>query len=409
MKKIRCFITWNIVAVMVPRVNSLPTRLWRVSGTVWHPGQWPLTSVQADRRVNSPSVGGRREAARGRLTGPLHASFTDSRYCFLVLSWTPTVNGTRQSFGHQRCTLPRGRLGVVMSQDVTMPMSGPATVAADPVPHLHGEPVPGRCLVVGVVSVTPDSFSDAGKSFHPEQAIGRGMELMRLGADIIDVGGESTRPGAARVPLAEEQRRVLPVVTALAGAGAFVSIATVRARAAEAAIQAGAGMVTDMSGGLADPAMLPLVAGYKVPYVVMHWWGHGTAAVPRVADRAVVADVMAGLTRRIAAATAAGIAFEQLIVDPGLGFARTDEHNRQLLAHLAAFHQLGRPVLVGPARPERPGGKRNGVSAAVAVLAAAAGAWGVRAHDAETALDAVRVVAAVAIGRVAGKSPVHIE
>lgn len=283
--------------------------------------------------------------------------------------------------------------------------------------------MPGRCLVVGVVSVTPDSFSDVGKSFHPEQAVERGMELMRLGADIIDVGGQSTRPGAAPVPLAEERRRMLPVVTALAGAGAFVSIATVRARAAEAAIEAGAGMVTDMSGGLADPAMLPLLAGYKVPYVVMHWWGHNIAAVPRVADRTVVAEVMAGLTRRIAAATAAGIALERLIVDPGLGFARTDEHNWQLLADLGAFHQLGRPVLVGPARPEGPAGKRDGVSAAVAVLAAAAGAWGVRAHDAGTALDAVRVVAAVrdrsvpsapavvpvAIGWVAGKSPVHIE
>ena len=312
-----------------------------------------------------------------------------------------------------------------MPLDATKPASAfaPMPAGRTTVPQLQGGPEAGRCLVVGVLSVTPDSFSDPGKSFHPEHAIVRGMELMRLGADIIEVGGESTRPGAARVPLAEERRRVLPVVRALAEAGAFVSIDTMRTRVVAAAVEVGAAMVTDVSGGLADPAMLRSVAGYQVPYVVMHRWGHGAALAADAAHRTVVAEAMAWLTDRIAAATAAGIAFERLVVDPGLGFARTDEHNWQLLADLGAFHQLGRPVLVGPARPEGPAGKRDGVSAAVAVLAAAAGAWGVRAHDAGTALDAVRVVAAVrdrsvpsapavvpvAIGWVAGKSPVHIE
>ena len=196
---------------------------WRASGAVRRPSPWPLTLAQADRSVNRRSWeagGNRRIADWRRLTRRLNASVTDSRYCFLMLSLVPAVNGTRRSLGPNGCTLPGGRLGVVMPRDVTMPMSAPATVAAGPVPHPHGGPVPGRCLVVGVVSVTPDSFSDVGKSFHPEQAVERGMELMRLGADIIDVGGQSTRPGAAPVPLAEERRRMLPVVTALAGAGA---------------------------------------------------------------------------------------------------------------------------------------------------------------------------------------------
>jgi len=320
-----------------------------------------------------------------------------------------------------------------MTADVTghtPPLPG-GPAGAGEVPVLLGGPPARRCLVMGVVSVTPDSFSDVGKAFHPEQAIAHGMELLSLGADLIEVGGESTRPGATLVPLAEDRRRVLPVVRALTEAGGFVSIATVRARLAEAAIEAGAAMVTDMSGGLADPAMLPLLAGYEVPYVLMHWWGHASTGhpstghpstghpSPRAADRTVVAEVMAELANRAAAATAAGIAAERLILDPGLGLARTDEDNWQLLAHLGSFRQLGRPVLVGPlrtsfparalasmgrpevtagpgwGRPEDTAGKRGGAAAAIAVLAAAAGAWGVRSHDTRTVIDAVRVVTAV--------------
>ena len=290
-----------------------------------------------------------------------------------------------------------------MPLDATKPASAfaPMPAGRTTVPQLQGGPEAGRCLVVGVLSVTPDSFSDPGKSFHPEHAIVRGMELMRLGADIIEVGGESTRPGAARVPLAEERRRVLPVVRALAEAGAFVSIDTMRTRVVAAAVEVGAAMVTDVSGGLADPAMLRSVAGYQVPYVVMHRWGHGAALAADAAHRTVVAEAMAWLTDRIAAATAAGIAFERLVVDPGLGFARAEEHNWQLLAHLRAFHRLRRPILVGSARksfpgrllaapggPERPARGPDGAGAAIATLPAAPGARGGRGPHAAPARGA---------------------
>ena len=278
--------------------------------------------------------------------------------------------------------------------------------AAGPVSRLQGGPESERCLVVGVVNVAPDSFSDDGKSFHPERAIARGLELARSGADIIEVGGKSPRPGAAPVPLAEERRRVLPAVAALAQAGAFISISTTRSRIAEDAVRAGARMVADPSGGLADPGMLRSVAGSELPYVVTHGQGHGSGPRLHAPECDVIAEVMAKLTSRIAAATKAGIAFERLVVDPGLDFARTNEHYWRLLLRVQAFRQLGRPVLVGappkpllgrplagPAGLEHAAGQREGMSAAIAVFAAAAGAWGVRTYDAGPALDAVRVAA----------------
>lgn len=288
------------------------------------------------------------------------------------------------------------------------PAAGAGTGRLPTVPPLRGAPEPGRCLVMAVLTVTPDLFSDESRSFRPALAVARGLELLRQGADIIDVGGESARPGAAGLPLAEERRRVVPVIRELCTAGAFVSVDTTRARVAEAAVEAGARMVSDVSGGTADPAMLRFVAACGVPYVITQWRGTGSAGRPGAASRSVVAEVLAHLASRVSSATQAGIRFDRLVLDPGVGGAATDEHNWQLLAHLGEFRQLGRPVLVSPSRKSFPGpalrrlagtqrqpADRDAGSAAVAALAAETGAWGVRAHDAESTRDAVRVVAAV--------------
>jgi dihydropteroate synthase len=272
--------------------------------------------------------------------------------------------------------------------------------------------LPGdRCLVMGVVNVTPDSFSDGGRWFDPEAAVAHGLRLLDEGADLLDVGGESTRPGASRVPVDEERRRVLPVVGALASAGAVVSIDTMRARVAGEALDAGARLVNDVSGGLADDRMAPVVAERDVPFVVMHWRGHSTGmdALARYGD--VVSDVRAELAARVDALVAAGARADQLVVDPGLGFAKTGSHNWSLLAHLDVLLGMGLPVLVGASRKRflghllagsTPGGdtaplppqERDAASAAVSALAAAAGAWCVRVHDVAPSADAVRVAAA---------------
>jgi len=270
---------------------------------------------------------------------------------------------------------------------------------------VRGLPDLGRCRVVGVVNVTPDSFSDGGAFADATTAVRHGLELAAAGADIVDVGGESTRPGAGRVDADEERHRVEPVVAALAAEGVLVSIDTMRASTAEAALAAGARIVNDVSGGLADPALPRLVAAAGVPYVVMHWRAH-SAEMQRHADYAdVVAEVTAELTKRLDEVTAAGVDLEQLVIDPGLGFAKTAEHNRTLLARLRELHELGRPVLVGASRKSFLGTlladaagprsvlDRDNATAAVTVLAALAGAWAVRVHDVRPSADAVRVVA----------------
>ena len=274
-----------------------------------------------------------------------------------------------------------------------------------------------RALVMGVVNVTPDSFSDGGRWFDPEGAVARGLQLLSEGADLLDVGGESTRPGALRVPLEEELRRVVPVVAELAAAGAVVSVDTMRAAVAEQALAAGARLVNDVSGGLADDAMAPLVADAGAPFVVMHWRGHsdGMDELARYDD--VVTEVRTELLARVDALVAQGVDAEQLVLDPGLGFAKTGEHNWALLGHLEELVAVGRPVLVAASRKRflghllagtAPGGEgepvppveRDDASAAVSALAAAAGAWCVRVHESLASWSAVRVAAAwTAAGR----------
>src|SRR4051812_18819455 len=251
---------------------------------------------------------------------------------------------------------------------------------------------------MGIVNVTPDSFSDA----HLDDAVEHARRLLREGADLVDVGGESTRPGAARVPVEVELERVLPVVRALAGDGAAVSVDTTRAEVAVAAVGAGALMVNDVSGGLADADMLPSVARLGVPYVAMHWRGHSTDMQSKAVYSDVVADVCTELAARRDAAAAAGIV--DVVLDPGLGFAKTGDHNWALLRALPELRALGGPLLVGASRKAflgallngRPATGRDAASAAVTVLAATAGAWGVRVHDVAASADAVRVVAAMA-------------
>ncbi len=270
-------------------------------------------------------------------------------------------------------------------------------------------PAARRCLVMGVVNVTPDSFSDGGTWLDPDKAIAHGLELASQGADIIDVGGESTRPGAQRVPIEDELRRVMPVVTALARAGSCVSIDTMRAEVASQALAAGARMVNDVSGGLADPGMTGVVAAAGVPYVVMHWRGHSSDMYGPAVYADVVAEVRDELGRRLTAVTAAGVDPGNIVLDPGLGFAKLPEHNWNLLTHLdhLAWHQgydTPFPVLVAASRKGflgkllagfdgRPRSFAGSDDATIAVtaLAVAAGAWCVRVHMVPGNLDAVRV------------------
>jgi dihydropteroate synthase len=265
---------------------------------------------------------------------------------------------------------------------------------------------------MGVVNVTPDSFSDGGAWFGPGAGIARGRQLLAQGADIVDVGGESTRPGAQRIPAEEELRRVIPVIAGLAAQNAPVSVDTMRAEVASAALEAGAWLVNDVSGGLADPAMPRLVARAGVPYVVMHWRGHSHQMQERAVYADVVAEVCAELRRRIDAVIAEGVDPAMIIVDPGLGFAKLPEHNWALLTNLDRLSALGGdghafPVLVGASRKRFLGRLLAGpdgtprsftgsddATVAVTALAAAGGAWCSRVHEVPANSDAVRVAEA---------------
>jgi dihydropteroate synthase len=261
---------------------------------------------------------------------------------------------------------------------------------------------------MGVVNVTPDSFSDGGTWFDTDAALAHGLLLARDGADIVDVGGESTRPGAARVPVEEELRRSIPVVRALADSGVAVSIDTMHVPVAVAAIRAGAVLVNDVSGGLADPQMPAFIADAGVPYVCMHWRDFSERMQERAVYDDVVGDVRSELAARLDVLDAAGVALDNVIVDPGLGFAKLAAHNWELLARLPELATLGRPILVGASRKSflgalladeegklRAVSEREDATVACTVVALLAGAWGVRVHDVRPSVDAARVVAAV--------------
>jgi len=265
----------------------------------------------------------------------------------------------------------------------------------------------GRTLVLGVLNVTPDSFSDGGRYADVADAVAHGLLLHRQGADIVDVGGESTRPGASRVAAAEEIRRVLPVVAELAANGVPVSIDTTRAAVAERALTVGAALVNDVSGGQADPGMAAVLADAGVPWVLMHWRGPSATMDQLTAYDDVVADVGAELCRCVDAAVAGGVDPARLVLDPGLGFAKRAEHNWALLHSLDRLGALGFPILLGASRKRflghllagpdgapRPPAECDAATAAVTTLAAAAGVWGVRVHDVPASVDAVRVAAA---------------
>ena len=271
-------------------------------------------------------------------------------------------------------------------------------------------PAEDRCLVMGVVNVTPDSFSDGGQWYGADAAIGHGLDLAAQGADIVDVGGESTRPGAQRIDEAEELRRIGPVVTELVRAGLTVSIDTMRARVAGFALDAGAQLVNDVSGGLADPDMPRLVAAAGVSYVVVHWRGHSRDMYARAVYADVVTEVRDELAERVDAVVHAGVDPRNIVLDPGLGFGKRPEHNWPLLARLSELGTLAGgtfPVLVGASRKgfigkllaaadgtPRTLADRDQATVAITALAAAAGAWCVRVHQVPPNVDAVRVAAA---------------
>jgi dihydropteroate synthase len=258
-------------------------------------------------------------------------------------------------------------------------------------------------VVVGVLNVTPDSFSDGGRYTGLDAAVTHGVQLITEGANFVDVGGESTRPGAERVDAATERARVVPVITELAAAGVPTSIDTTRASVAEAALSAGAVVVNDVSGGLADPDMVRVVADAGCPWVLMHWRGHSDRMRALAVYTDVVKEVCAELGARVDAAIAGGVAADRLILDPGLGFAKTPAHNWRLSARLDQLVALGFPVLFGAsrksylgslladARGPRPVDERAAATVATTVLAIEAGAWGVRVHDVRANVDAIRV------------------
>ncbi|MEU0057306.1 dihydropteroate synthase [Streptomyces sp. NPDC006334] len=274
--------------------------------------------------------------------------------------------------------------------------------------HVDGLPEWDRCAVMGVVNVTPDSFSDGGRFFDTTTAVKHGLHLVAEGADLVDVGGESTRPGAARVDEAEELRRVVPVVRGLASEGVVVSVDTMRASVAARALAAGAALVNDVSGGLADPEMIPVVADAGAPFVVMHWRGFLEGGNVRGVYEDVVREVVDELHARVDAVVAGGVSPDRIVIDPGLGFSKEADHDLSLLACLDRLHAFGRPLLVaasrkrflgrvlaGPQGAPPPARERDAATAAVSALAAHAGAWAVRVHEVRATADAVRVARAV--------------
>lgn len=261
-----------------------------------------------------------------------------------------------------------------------------------------------RTLVMGVLNVTPDSFSDGGKFSESEIAISHALQMMADGADVIDIGGESTRPGAERISTQTELERVIPVITELTKQNIPVSIDTMRAEVASAAVSAGACIVNDVSGGKADPEMFKFLATNEVPYIMMHWRGHSTEMMNLTNYDDVVLDVCDELQAQVNNAVSAGVALNRIVLDPGIGFAKTTEQNWPILAQLDELQNLGLPLLIGASRKKflgellakdgvvRETEGREAATAAITTLMAAQQVWAVRVHDVKSSADAVRVV-----------------
>jgi dihydropteroate synthase len=264
-------------------------------------------------------------------------------------------------------------------------------------------------LIMGVLNVTPDSFSDGGRWASTDAAIEHALTLRSQGADVIDVGGESTRPGATRVSPSDEQARVLPVIAELARQGVAVSVDTLNSGTAKAAAAAGASIINDVSGGLADPEMASVAALTGLTYIAMHWRGHAQEMDARADYEDVVAEVRTELAARVSVLTAAGLDREKIVLDPGLGFAKRAAHNWQLLANLDAFDSLGLPLMIGASRKRfladvvaegAPVADRDLPTTVISVLAAQAGAWAVRVHEVAATRTALTVLARVESARI---------
>ena len=260
-----------------------------------------------------------------------------------------------------------------------------------------------RPRIMGIVNVTPDSFSDGGLYLSQDAAVAHGEQLVTAGAQIVDVGGESTRPGAERVPAAEEQRRVLPVIEALVDRGIPVSVDTMNSSTALAAAELGAVIINDVSAGLADPGMGRVVAETGLHFIASHWRGPnapGDSSRPSATYGNVLRDVRNELKNRVAELIVNGVQPDRIILDPGIGFAKTAEQNWQLLSNIAALSTIGYPVLIGASRkrflgalvaPDAPTSARDAATATISALAAQAGVWGVRVHNVAATKDALDV------------------
>jgi dihydropteroate synthase len=294
----------------------------------------------------------------------------------------------------------------------TGPATSPLPILRKPRPLARFEDLPSdRTLVMGIVNVTPDSFSDGGQHASADSAIAAGLRMFYAGADIIDVGGESTRPGAEDVSPEEEQQRVIPVIEALVKAGALVSVDTIHTATAAAALRAGAAIINDVSGLTMEPEMAELVASSKAPYVLTHRRGDARTMNSLAEYKDVAGEVVAELAGVRDKLYAAGVSPEQIIVDPGLGFAKNDAQNWELLQNLDQLDSLGHRVLVGASRKRFLGtlltvaGKsaapqeRDAATAAITAISASRGAWAVRVHDVGASLDAVKVAARMAAPR----------
>ncbi|CAN7159255.1 dihydropteroate synthase [Arthrobacter sp. LjRoot78] len=300
----------------------------------------------------------------------------------------------------------------------TGPATNPLPILRKPRPAAKFEELPtDRTLVMGILNVTPDSFSDGGTHPTPDAAIAAGLRMFYAGADIIDIGGESTRPGAEEVSPEEEQRRVLPVVEAMVKAGALVSIDTTHASTAAAALKAGAAIINDVSGLTMEPEMAELAARTGAPYVLTHRRGDAKTMTSLTDYGNVAEEVAAELVGVRDKLYAAGVAPEQIIVDPGLGFSKNDVQNWELLRNLGPLEALGHRILVGASRKRFLGtlltvaGKaaapqeRDHATAAITAISAARGAWAVRVHDVGPSLDAVKVAARMSAGTLGDSRP----